>query len=58
MAAMSKIFSIGFEGVSSQTSFVFGRIAAFAFAGSLRSMKEASRPHCFMTLSKMRKVPP
>ena len=58
IAAMSKILSIGFDGVSSQSIRVFGRIASRTFAGSLRSMNVASRPNCFITLSKMRNVPP
>jgi len=58
MPAMSKIFSIGFDGVSSQTSFVAGRTAARTAAGSLMSRNVASTPNCFITLSKIRNVPP
>ena len=44
-AAMSTTCSSGFDGVSIQTSFVFGRIAAFTFARCVMSTADTSIPH-------------
>ena len=56
---MSKILSIGFDGVSSQIIRVVGRSAArHPGRDRVMSTKVASMPSGFITLSKMRNVPP
>ena len=60
-AAMSNTFSIGLLGVSIHTSLVFGRSAFFTRSipsAPPISTKVASSPIGFITLSKIRNVPP
>lgn len=57
-AAMSVMPSSGLEGVSTQTAFVFGVIAARTAAGSEVSATDHSTPQRVATLAKSRKVPP
>jgi len=57
-AARSQIFSIGLVGVSTQSSFVFGRNAASTARASATSTYVCSMPRRLKTLSARRNVPP
>jgi hypothetical protein len=56
-AATSVILSNGFDGVSAQTSRVFGRIAALSASRSVRSVNVTSRPQGVSTSFKSFAVP-
>src|SRR5690348_5615326 len=57
-ASMSTTFSNGFDGVSTQTNRVSGRIASASASASARSHVVSSRPHGPSTLVNSRYVPP
>ena len=57
-AAMSAMLSSGLVGVSTQTTVVFGRIAACTAARSCIATGVYSKPHRLSTRATSRNVPP